>query len=71
MILRVNESIAIKIAKYGTWFYIFSVIINCILMWDYLQFSSAGVFFIGFVAANTFMGVVLVYAIERVELMTI
>src|SRR3989339_384160 len=68
MVLMMDGSIAIKIAKNGTWLYIFSTVFNGILMWLYLQAPYAGVLIIGFVATSAFMGVMLALAVQKMEL---
>jgi len=70
MALIMDGSTAIKIAKYGTLFYIFSTIFNGILMWPYPYPPYAGVFIIGFVATNAFMGIMLALAVQKTELRT-
>src|SRR3989339_148796 len=68
IVLMMDGSIAIKIAKNGTWLYIFSTVFNGILMWLYLQAPYAGVLIIGFVATSAFMGVMLALAVQKMEL---
>jgi hypothetical protein len=68
MVLMMDGSTAIKIARYGTLFYIFFTVFNGILMRPYLHVPYAGVFIIGFVATNALMGVMLALAVKKVEL---
>ena len=68
MVLMMKGSIAIKIAKYGTWFYIFSTVINGILMWNFMHVPHAGVFIIGLAATSALMGVLLALAVQKIEL---
>ena len=70
MVLMMEGSTAIKIAKYGTWFYIFFTVFNGILMWDYLHLPYAGVPLLGFEAMSVFMGVMLALAVQKMELMS-
>ena len=71
IVLMMKRSIAIKIAKYGTWVYIFFTGINGILMWDYLLLPYVGVPLILFWALSTFAGFFLAYTVQKVELMPI
>jgi hypothetical protein len=68
MVLMRDGSAAIKIARYGTLLYIFSTVVNGILMRPYLHVPYAGVFIIGFVATSALMGVMLALAVKKVEL---
>jgi hypothetical protein len=68
MVLMMDGSIAIKIARYGTLFYIFFTVFNGILMRPYLHVPYAGVFVIGFVATSALMGVMLALAVKKMEL---
>ncbi len=68
MVSLINGSTAIKIAKYGTWFYIFFTVFNGILMWDYLHLPYAGVPLISFEAMSVLMGVMLAFAVKKMEL---
>jgi hypothetical protein len=68
MVLMMDGSTAIKIARYGTLFYIFFTVFNGILMRPYLHVPYAGVFIIGFVATSALMGVMLALAVKKVEL---
>ena len=70
MVLMMDGSTAIKIAKYGTLFYIFFTIFNGVLMRPYLHVPYAGVFIIGFVATSALMGVMLALAVQKTELRT-
>lgn len=71
MVLMMDGSTVVKIAKYGTWLYIFSTVFNGILMWPYLHVPYAGVFIIGLMATSAFMGVMgvmLALAVQKMEL---
>jgi hypothetical protein len=68
MVLMMDGSTAIRIARYGTLFYIFFTVFNGILMRPYLHVPYAGVFIIGFVATSALMGVMLALAVNKVEL---
>jgi hypothetical protein len=68
MVLMMDGSTAIKIARYGTLFYIFFAIVNGILMQPYLHVPYANVFVIGFVATSALMGIMLALAVKKVEL---
>ena len=68
MVLMMEGSTAIKIAKYGTWFYIFFTVFNGTLMWLYLHLPYAGVPLIGFETMSVLMGVMLAFAVQKIEL---
>ena len=68
MVLIMDGSTAIKIARYGTLIYVFFAVVNGILMRSYLHIPYAGLFIIGFVAASALMGVMLALAVKKVEL---
>ena len=68
MVLMMDGSAAIKIARYGTLFYIFFAVFNGILMRPYLHIPYAGVFVIGFVGTSALMGVMLALAVQKMEL---
>lgn len=68
MVLMMDGSTAIKIAKYGTLFYIFFTVFNSVLMRPYLHVPYAGVFIIGFVATSALIGVMLAIAVKKMEL---
>lgn len=70
MVLMMNGSTAVKIAKYATFFYIFLTVSNGILMRPYLHVPYAGVVIIGFVATSMLMGVMLAIAVQKMELRT-
>jgi len=70
MVLMMDGSIVIKIAKYGTLFYLFFTVFNGILMRPYLYVPYAGVFIIGFLATSALMGVMLALAVQKTELRT-
>jgi hypothetical protein len=63
-----DGSTALKIAKYGTLFYIFFTVFNGILMWDYLHLPYAGVPLLGFEAMSVLMGVMLAFVVQKMEL---
>lgn len=71
IVLMIKGSSAIKIAKYGTWVYIFFTCINGILMWDYLLLPYVGVPLILFLALSIFAGFFLAYTVQKVELMPV
>ena len=68
MVLTMDGSTALKIAKYGTLFYIFFTVFNGILMWDYLHLPYAGVPLLGFEAMSVLMGVMLAFVVQKMEL---
>jgi hypothetical protein len=68
MVLMMDGSAAIKIARYGTLFYIFFTVVNGILMKPYLHVPYAGIFIIGFVATGALMGIMLALAVQKMEL---
>jgi hypothetical protein len=68
VVLMMGGSIGMKIAKYGTMFFIFFTVLNGILMRPYLHIPFAGVFIIGFVAISSFMGFMLAHAVKKIEL---
>ena len=68
VVLMMGGSNGMKIAKYGTLFYIFSAVVNGTLMRLYLYVPFAGVFIIGFVATSAFMGGPLALAVQKIEL---
>jgi hypothetical protein len=70
MVLMMDGSTAIKIAKYGTLFYILFSVFNGVLMRPYLHVPYAGVFIIGFVATSALIGVMLALAVQKMELRT-
>ncbi|MFH1975707.1 MAG: hypothetical protein ABIJ52_09100 [Pseudomonadota bacterium] len=67
MLLIMDGRIAIKIAQYGTLLYIFFTVVNGILMRPYLRVPHADVFIIGFVATGALMGVMLSFAVQKME----
>ena len=67
MVLMMDSSTAIKIAKYGTLLYLFFTVFNGTLMWLYLHLPYAGVPLIGFEAMSVLMGVMLVIAAKKME----
>jgi predicted neutral ceramidase superfamily lipid hydrolase len=67
-LLIMDGRAAVKIAQYGTLLYIFFTVFNVILMRPYLHVPFAGVFIIGFVATSAFMGVMLAFAVHKMEL---
>ena len=70
MVLMIDGSTAIKIAKYGTLSYIFFTVFNGVLMRPYLHVPYADVFIIGFVATSALIGVMLALAVQKMELRT-
>jgi hypothetical protein len=71
MVLMMDGSIAIKIARYGTWLYIFFTVFNGTLMTHYLHVPYAGLFIIVFMVTSTLMvvmGVMFAFAIQKIEL---
>jgi hypothetical protein len=70
-ILMMDESIGIKIAKYGTLLYIFCAVANSILLWPHLRIPYAGIFITGLAATGALMGIMLVRAVHKMELRTI
>lgn len=68
-VLLVSEVKAgIKAAKYGTILYIIFVVINGLLMGGYLHIFFAKILFFGFVFMSVIIGVILSYAVRKVEL---
>jgi hypothetical protein len=67
-VLKTGGSRGMKIAKYGTLFYIFIAVVNGTFMRLFLHFPFSGMFIVGFVATNAFMGILLALAIQKVEL---
>ena len=67
MVLMMDGSTAIKIARYGTLIYVFSAVVNGILMRPYLHVPYAGLFISGFVATSALMGFMLALAVKKVE----
>jgi hypothetical protein len=57
-----------KIAKYGTLLYIYIAVVNGTLIRLYLHVPFAGMFIIGFVATNVFIGVLLALTVQKMEL---
>jgi len=67
-LLIMDGRAAVKIAQYGTLLYIFFTVVNGILMRSYLHVPYAGILLIGFVATSGLMGVMLAFAVKKVEL---
>jgi hypothetical protein len=67
-VLMMGGSNGMKIAKYGTLFYIFFAVVNGTFMRLSLHVPFSGMFIIGFVATNAFMGILLALAVQRMEL---
>ena len=61
----------IRAARYGTMFYIFFAVVNSILMWPYLHIPYAVIFIIALAATSAFMGIMLVQAVQKMELRTV
>jgi hypothetical protein len=68
VVLMLDGSAGIKAARYGTLFYIFSAVVNGILMRPYLHIPYAGIFIIGLVVTSALMGVMLALAVKKMEL---
>lgn len=68
VLLMMDGNAGIKVARYGTLFYIFFAIVNTILMQPYLQIPYAGVFIVGLVGTSTIMGSMLALAVNKVEM---
>ena len=67
-VLMMGGNNGMKIAKYGTLFYIFFAVVNGTLMRFYLHIPFAGMFVTGFAATNAFMGILLALAVQKMEL---
>jgi len=70
-ILIMDGSMGIKIAKYGTLLYIFCAVANSVLLWPHLRIPYAGIFVIGLTATGALMGIMLVRAVQIMELRTV
>jgi hypothetical protein len=68
IVLMMDGSIGMKIARYGTLFYIFSAVVNGVLIRSYLHIPYAGIFIAGIVGTSVFMGVMLVQSLQKIEL---
>jgi hypothetical protein len=68
VVLMMDGSTGMKIAKYGTLLYIYIAVVNGTLIRLYLHVPFAGMFIIGFVATNAFMGILLALAVQKMEL---
>ena len=71
LVLMMEGGTATKIARYGTWLYIFFTVFNGTLMTPYLHVPYAGVFIVVFMATSALMGVMgvmLAFAIQKIEL---
>jgi hypothetical protein len=69
-VLMMDESIGSKIAKYGTLLYIFCAVVNSILLRPYLRIPYSGFFVIALAATSALMGIMLVQAVQKMELRT-
>jgi len=67
-LLMVDGRTAMKLARYGTLFYIFFTVVNGMLMQPYVHIPYAGIFIVGFVATGVLMGVILAIAVQKMEL---
>ena len=67
-VLMLDGSAVINAARYGTLFYIFSSVVNVILMRPYLHIPYADVFIIGLVATSVIMGFMLALAVQKINL---
>lgn len=67
-LLMIDGSAGIKAARYGTLFYIFSTVVNGVLIRSYLHIPYAGIFIVGIVGTSVFMGVMLVQSLQKIEL---
>jgi hypothetical protein len=70
-ILMMEDSIGIKIAKYGTLLYIFCAVLNSAMLWPYLRIPYASVFITGLAATGALMGIMLVRAVQKMELRSV
>jgi hypothetical protein len=70
-LLIVDGNLGVKAARFGTLIYLFFVLINGLLMRQYLNIPFAGIFIIGFVAASAFMGIMLAQAVNKAEVKTV
>lgn len=67
-VLMMGGSNGMKIAKYGTLLYIYIAVVNGTFMRLSLHVPFSGMFIIGFVATNAFMGILLALAVQKMEL---
>ena len=68
ILMILDGSASMKIAKYSMLFYIFFTLFNGVLMWPSLRIPHAGVFVIGFVVISAIMGIMLAIAVQHLEL---
>jgi hypothetical protein len=68
VVLKTGGSNGMKIAKYGTLLYIYFAVVNGTFMRLSLHVPFSGMFIVGFVATNAFMGILLALAIQKMEL---
>lgn len=68
LLLLLDGKIAVKTARYGTFFYILFVTMNGILVRPYFQVPYADIFIIGFVGGGVCMGLMLAHAVQKMAL---
>jgi hypothetical protein len=68
MVLMMDGSTVIKIARYGTLCFIFLAVFNGIMMQSYLHVPYASMFTIGLVATSAIMGFMLALAVQKINL---
>jgi hypothetical protein len=71
VVLMMDGSTGMKIAKYGTLLYIFLAIVNGMLIHSFLHIPYAGIFIFGLVGMSALMGVLLVLTVQKMEMMLV
>lgn len=66
-LLMLDGRTAIRIARYGSWLFIFFVVFNGVLIRAHLHIPNAGVFIVGIAATSTIMGGMLAFAVNKME----
>lgn len=67
-VLMRDDRMSIKMAKFGTAFYVIFSVVNGILLRSFFNFPYADFFIIGFIGGGVCMGCMLVLAIKKMEL---
>jgi len=67
-ILMMDGRKIVRMVKLGTLFYIFFTIFNGILMRHYFNVPYGDIFLVGFVGGSVFMGILLAFAVKKMEL---
>ncbi len=68
IVLRFDGQIGVRTARYGTLLFVFASVVNSILLRPCLHIPYALVFIIGLAATCVMMGVILVRAVQKMEL---